>query len=295
MKSLLIFSFLFSAACWGLQACPSTCSCNQLGASNGPPPRMKEIRDVDVALPPVDPDKDCDLSNVLRRAGRRASELVDTLQEFTASERVEHREADKAGNWRAPEVVTFEYLAELEDTHNGMLMVDERRNGTTSPSVFPAKLADIGLPAMVFVFHPYFVNDFDMRCEGLGQWEGKPAWQIYFQQRQDRAPRLRAYHVQDRGYLVKLKGRAWIAADSFQVVHLETDLIEPISKIRLNAEHLSIDYDPVQFKKRGVELWLPNTADVYMDFQGHVFYRRHSFSNFLLFGVDVSQRVTEPQ
>ncbi|MGI9102259.1 MAG: hypothetical protein ACR2IF_07415 [Terriglobales bacterium] len=268
---------------------------NQFRATTNEPLPMREIHGVDEALPPVEPDTDCSLSNVLRRAGRRVSELVDTLQQFTATEKVEHREADKAGNWRAPEVLSFEYLAELRDTQRGMLVMEELRNGTASPAVFPARLADIGLPAMAFVFHPYFVNDYDMRCEGRGQWEGKPAWQVYFQQRPDREARLRAYHVADRGYAVKLKGRAWIAADSYQVVHLETDLVEPISKIRLNSEHLSIDYDPVLFKKRGVELWLPNTADVYMSFQGHVFHRRHSFSNFLLFGVDVSHRETEPE
>jgi len=50
-----------------------------------------------------------------------------------------------------------------------------------------------------------------MRCEGLGQWDGKPAWQVHFQQRDDRPARLRVYTVGMRSFPVKLKGRAWIA------------------------------------------------------------------------------------
>jgi hypothetical protein len=56
-----------------------------------------------------------------------------------------------------------------------MLHMEETRNGSTSPHVFPAGLADIGLPALALVFHPYFVDEYSMSCEGLGQWEGHPA------------------------------------------------------------------------------------------------------------------------
>jgi hypothetical protein len=79
------------------------------------------------------------------------------------------------------------------------------------------------------------------------------------------------------------------------VLHLETDLLEPVPMIRLSREHLVIDYGPVRFQTKNTELWLPNTADVYLNFQGRVYHRRHTFSDFLLFSVDVDQKIAEPK
>ena len=116
-----------------------------------------------------------------------------------------------------------------------------------------------------------------------------------FQQRQDRPARLRAYVVNGQMYPVSLKGRAWISPETFQVVHLESDLVCGVPEIRLLLEHVSVEYRPVRFKDRDVELWLPHTAEVHMDFKGHRFRRQHSFSNFFLFSVDVDQKVNEPK
>ena len=96
-------------------------------------------------------------------------------------------------------------------------------------------------------------------------------------------------------YPVKLKGRAWISADNFQVVHLESDLVGGVPELRLLLEHVSVDYGPVPFKDRNKELWLPQTAEVHMDFKGHRYRRRHSFSEFYLFAVDVDEKRKEPK
>lgn len=265
------------------------------GQGNEPHAIPIALADVDDAVPPVVPGVGCALPVVLQSASDRARELASILPQFTATERVEHREADKVGKWRAPQIVTFKYLAELQEIRPGMLKMEETRDSATSPLVFRARWADFGLPAIALVFHPYFVDEYNMSCEGLGEWEGRPAWQVHFQQRPDRAARLRAYTVRNRSFPVRLKGRAWIAADSYQVLHIETDLLEPVPEIRLVKEHLVIDYDPVRFQEKDVELWLPNIADVYMNYQGRVFHRRHSFTDFLLFSVDVSQKISEPK
>lgn len=267
---------------------------NKLLARLTGPPSAHAIADVDEAVPPVDPKAPCSLPEVLQPASNRIRELVTNLQQFAAIERIEHREANKNGDWRAPEIVTFNYVAELQEIRAGMLHMEETRNGSTSSDLFPAKLADVGLPGIALIFHPYFVDEYSMSCEGLGQWEGRPAWQVHFQQRPDRPARLRVYTIQSRSYPVKLKGRAWIATDGYQMLHIETDLLEPVPQIRLIREHLAIDYEPVRFQKQNVELWLPDTADVYMNFRGRVYHRRHSFSNFLLFSVDVDQKIAEP-
>ncbi len=72
-------------------------------------------------------------------------------------------------------------------------------------------------------------------------------------------------------------------------------MIAPRPEIRLFADHTAIEYGPVHFKNRKVDLWLPQTAEVYYDWRGKRTYRRHSFNNYLLFAVDDKQKISEPK
>ena len=95
-----------------------------------------------------------------------------------------------------------------------------------------------------------------------------------------------------RMYLRYAEGRRWPT----EVLTLnETDLLEPIPEVRLIREHLVINYRPVRFLKNNVELWLPESAQVYMSVRGRFFRREHTFSDYLLFSVDVNQKIAEPK
>jgi len=259
------------------------------------PPGQWAPPDVDAAVPAVTPDPPCALPEVLQATSQRVKELVTNLQQFTATEGLDHRELDAEGNARGVQSRTFDYMVAISEPRREMLSVEEYRNGEMALQAFPANLATMGLPALALIFHPYFVEDFQMRCEGLGTWRGQPTWQIHFQQRPDKVSRIRSYRVRGRAFPVNLKGRAWIATDTFQVVRLESDLLEQIEAIPLMREHLAIEYHPVQFQKRRVELWLPESAEVFFHFRGHRYYRRHTFSDYTLFSVDVHQRIEDPK
>jgi hypothetical protein len=149
----------------------------------------------------------------------------------------------------------------------------------------------------VLIFHPYNAGNFEMTCEGLTRWNGGLAWQVHFRQRPEKPNTIRAYRLGADGpsYPVALKGRAWILADSFQVARLETDLVAPMPQIRLVADHTAIEYGPVKFRNRNVEMWLPQSAEVFYDWRGRRIHRRHTFSNYLLFAVDDKQRISAPK
>jgi hypothetical protein len=53
---------------------------------------------------------------------------------------------------------------------------------------------------------------------------------------------------------VSLKGRAWIAVDSGEIMHLETNLVKGVPIIELRANAVSIDYAPVAFPSRNLNL-----------------------------------------
>jgi hypothetical protein len=96
-------------------------------------------------------------------------------------------------------------------------------------------------------------------------------------------------------YRVNLRGRAWILADSFQVARLETDLMDSIPKLRLHLEHQNIEYSPVKSPTEEVQLWLPSSAELYMNFLGRRFHRKHVFTDFKIFSVDSQNRIGDPK
>jgi hypothetical protein len=182
----------------------------------------------------------------------------------------------------------------LMEVKPGMYRVEEYRDGTMGLDVFPERLASLGLGSMVMIFHPVYRDEYEMTCEGLTQWHNRQVWQVHFRQRKDKPARMREYSVGKNVYSVGLRGRAWIAADTFQIVSIETDIVAPIPAIKLAAEHISIDYEPVQFRKKHEELWLPQNAELFFDFNGRRIHRRHHFDDYRLFSVDENQKIATP-
>jgi hypothetical protein len=211
-----------------------------------------------------------------------------------ATERVEHFSEDANASHVKHEIRTFDYEVIIKHSGAGGILLDEYRNGSSDPSEFPAHIATTGLPAMALIFHPSMVSEFNLTCEGLGSWDGHPTWQLRFAQRADRPNRLRVYVVDGQSYPVPLRGRVWVDAGTFQVRHLESELIHPVQEIALNQEHISIDYGPVQFHSHTQQLWLPLHAEVYWERRGVRIYRRHTFSDFKLFEVQSAQQIQNP-
>lgn len=267
------------------------------GAAALPLPSNWLPPDVDEKMPPVEQGATCALGEVLEKAGKRAEAFVKNVERFTASESLKHQAIDKWGIAATAETRKFDYVAAIEEPKPGFLVVEEYRNSGGSPAEFPGGVVTNGLPALALIFHPDNVLNFEMTCEGLARWNGKPAWQVHFRQRRDKPNTIRSYRLglDGRSYPVALKGRAWILADSFEIARLETDLIAPVPQIKLVAEHTAIEYGPVEFHNRDVVMWLPQSAEVYYDWRGKRIHRRHSFSNYLLFDVDEKQHIAEPK
>jgi tetratricopeptide (TPR) repeat protein len=250
---------------------------------------------IDELVPHVEPNVACALPQVLSGAGKQVEQLMASLEKFTAIERVDHFTVGKLGDLHSPEMRSFDYVVSVSQKPNGLIELEEYRNGSLDPAQFPAQVATEGLPAMALVFHPQMISDFDFVCEGLGQASGHPAWQVHFQQKPNRPGRIRAYVVAGNYHSIALKGRAWIDASTDQVVRLESELVKPMPEIHLLRERLSIDYAPVQFHSRDSQLWLPSHAELLVALDNKAFYRTHAFSNFQLFSVGTGEKQGAPR
>ena len=239
---------------------------------------------VDDAKPAVVPGVPCPSQQVLDATGERAKELIENIEKFAAVEDMVHQELDKTGNPVSKETRKFNYVASIKDDPPGTPQIEEYRGLRYGAADLPGNIATKGFVSLALIFLPDVRIDYQMSCEGVGDWHGQTAWLMHFQQREDRPSRFADYKMGKQSYPMKLKGRAWIATDNLQIVHIESDLASPVP--HMAVIHQIADYGPVHFSKTNTDLWLPQHVDIFMEMNSHYYHRQHSFDHFMLFAVN---------
>ena len=233
---------------------------------------------VDTSVPGVAPDVTCSADDIVEHTSTSTNRQLENLEKFLATEHIQHEEVF------------------IEHDKDGLVFLDEKRDGGTGTDTFPSSLATVGLVSLgVDIFHPGFAKALDFKCEGLGQWRGKAAWILHFEQKPNVKSFLRLWETKTKTVEIPLKGRVWVAASSYNVLHVESDLREPMKELELMRDHLAIDYGPVNFKNGKTELWLPWYADMYLELHGRRYHHNHTLSNFSLFAVDTSDKINLPK
>jgi hypothetical protein len=259
-----------------------------------PPPLHWDPPQVDAPIPSISATPACSLPDVLKLAAQRTTEFIDHLQNFDAHEQVRYEEFDTVGIPTMAIAEKFDYLVDF-GAQSGPLKVQETRTplaGSSTENI--SSIVDKGLPALALIFYPQLRGDYEMRCEGTAPWSNQPAWVVYFRQVNGMRPRTLSVANAVSSFPVSLKGRAWIAADSGQIMHLETNLVKGVPIIELRANAVSIDYAPVAFPSRNIELWLPKSAVAYTEYAKRRTIIEHTFSDFQLFSVQTQQVIENP-
>ncbi len=251
---------------------------------------------VDTSVPGVAADVTCSADDVVEHTSKSTSRQLENLEKFLATEHIQHEEINGRGEVSQIRDKNFSYMVFIEHAKDGLVFLDEKRDGGTGTDSFPTSLATVGLVSLgVDVFHPGFAKALNFKCEGLGQWRGKAAWILHFEQKPNVKSYLRLWETKTKTVEIPLKGRVWVAASSYNVLHVESDLREPMKDLELMRDHLAIDYGPVNFQNGKTELWLPWYADMYLELHGKRYHHNHTLSNFSLFAVDTSDKIGLPK
>jgi hypothetical protein len=249
---------------------------------------------VDAPIPSLSATPPCPLSDVLKLAEDRTAELIDHLQNFNAHEQVRYAQTGSLGIIEMSVFENFDYLVDF-GAQSGPLSVHETRTPLAgSDDAHLGTVVDKGLPVLALIFYPGLRGDYEMRCEGMSQWNNQPAWVVYFRQVNGLRPRTLSMATVSSTFPLSLKGRAWIAPDSGQIIHMETNLVNAIPMIDVRASAVSIDYAPVVFPSRNLELWLPKSAVAYTEYGKRRTIIEHTFSDFQLFSVQTHQVIEKP-
>jgi hypothetical protein len=236
----------------------------------------------------------CSADEIIPRVSAHVQEFVESINRITATEFMNFERRNNKGRLEESANNKVNYVAVIHPLENGFLSVDEYRNGSPGMSGFTGHIASTGSVALVLIFHPVHVNEFAMSCKGLLAWHNVPAYEITFEQRLDRPNTMSEFRAANASYAILLKGTAFVDPETFQVLHLDTDLMKPIPEVFLDVEHQSIDYGPVAFVTHNDNLWLPQVADITVHFRHKQFSERHSYTGYRLFTVETGQKIGKP-
>lgn len=250
---------------------------------------------IDESKPIVAAGVTCPTQAVVDQAGERVKQLADDVARIAAIEDLLHEKLDATGSPTTKETRKFNYVASIAEPAPGFLEVNEFRSERSGLDDLPDHISSSGFMSLAFIFHPAMRDNFQMTCEGLGDWHGQATWLVRFKQREDRPNHFHNYVVNGTSYPVGLKGRAWIKTDKYQIVRMESELVGPAPAIHLVTEHQIVEYGPVPFERKNEELWLPRSAELYFNFRNRRYFRRHSLDHFMLFSVDAAEKRDEPK
>jgi VWFA-related protein len=269
-------------------------------ALSNPAPRTPAHDVTAVPLDPADPYEapvvgpPCKIEEVLPKLAKNAREFVEDMNHFTATELLERDRLDRDGKAHVLARTRSNYVVSIESLRNGSYMVSEYRKAVQGPEHFPGALTAEGTPALALIFHSRHWEEFDMSCGNLVNLRGHDAWEIHFRQRKDRPATIATFAEGHRDYPMLLSGTAWVNSSNYHLVHLDADLLQPISEAKLTFLHQSIEYGAVPFSARHTTLWLPKTADVTAEFNGQRLRERRSYTDFTLFAVETGQKIAAP-
>lgn len=250
---------------------------------------------VDAPVPSLSSKPPCSLADVLKQAGARAEELIAHLQNFDAHEQIRYERTDEIGMPEEFADAKFDYVVDFGGNSDVPVVHETRTLLTGAGDAQIRAIVDRGLPALALIFYPTLQSDYDMRCEGSTQWDKRSAWVIHFRQIKGRRPRTFGIRTTTTVFPLGLKGRAWIAADSGNVMHVETNLVDGIVTIGLQGNAVSVEYAPVKFLSQNVEVWLPQSAVAYYDYGERRMIVGHTFTEFQLFSVQTQQVIEKPK
>lgn len=253
------------------------------------PLEPRDLADAPVVGPP------CKIEEVLPKLSKQASEFVEDMNHFTATELVELERLDRHGKAHVLGRTQSNYVVAIESLHEGSYTVSEYRKATQGAGHFASGLTADGTPALALIFHSSNLEAFDMSCGSLVNLHGHDAWEIHFRQRKDRPATIATFTEGHQEHPMLLSGTAWVDSSNYHLVHLNADLLQPISEAKLTLLHQSIDYGAVPFGARHITLWLPKAADVTAEFNGQRLRERRSYKDFTLFAVETGERIAAPK
>lgn len=248
----------------------------------------------------LEPAKNQDeLKPILAEVGKNVAALFRTFQDSTSRETIHQERLRHNGKVAGELNEQFRYLF-LMPKDSATPVITEYRQNVNSEKGLPSGLdkgymLTSGFVTAELVFHPAYQAGAEFRYLGRQKVDGQEAYVIAFAQTPMKAKLVGTFKLDAESVPTLEQGLAWIDPQTYQIVHLRTDLLKPLPEVHLSKLTTQIDYHEVRFKQIAEGFWLPKEVTVTVDWRGRTLRNQHQYSDFKLFNVRSSERIHKPK
>jgi tetratricopeptide (TPR) repeat protein len=152
-----------------------------------------------------------------------------------------------------------------------------------------------GFASASLLFHPTYQSQAVFRYLGRQKVNGRDTYVIAFAQQPGKARVHGSFKFRDITMSTYSQGLAWVDSETYEITRLRTDLLVPLSGVKLERETTEIAFSEVQFKSAGRGFSLPQQVTVTVDWNGKHLQNEHLYSEFKLFNVDATDKLGKPK
>jgi hypothetical protein len=234
------------------------------------------------------------LPSILQKVGGKVESFFRDFSNTISEENIQVENLGAKGQVRGFQTEKGNYilLAKREKWGLGLTEYRAKPDGTnTDPQAPPAgSMRTKGFASASLVFHPICQDDIRYRYLGRQKIDGQEMFVLAFAQQPEKAKMIGMVIVNGVAEPALVQGIAWADATDYQIIRMRTDLLRPLSKLRLSRQTTQIQYVEVHFKDAPSGLWLPQVVTVTVEWKGKTFRNSHTYSNFKRFNVATEEK-----
>jgi hypothetical protein len=249
---------------------------------------LPELKDLEIAS-----NQDA-LPSILQKVGGKVESFFRDFSNTISEEDIQVENLGAKGQVRGFQTEKGNYilLAKREKWGLGLTEYRAKPGGKNADLQAPpaGSMRTKGFASASLVFHPICQEDIRYRYLGRQKIDGQEMFVLAFAQQPEKAKMIGMVIVDGVAEPALVQGIAWADATDYQIIRMRTDLLRPLSKLRLSRQTTQIQYVEVHFKDAPDGLWLPQVVTVTVEWKGKTFRNSHTYSNFKRFNVATEEK-----
>ena len=240
------------------------------------------------------------LPTILSKTGARVDDFFRQVVDLIAHERINQERLDETRQKRSRSEYSYLVLVHHNDLSDGPeeYRVDANGNRVEPGGVDRGYAVTSGFAFECLHFlHPNQSNS-TFRFLGTESTRRRSTYVVAFAQRVGHATNTNFVNLTGIGIVVPtwIQGIAWIDQQSFQILRMRTDLLEPLFPNALPAYYYQQTTEITLAETRLLDvpypLWLPSEVNVHIRYHGMEFHNKHRYRNYQRFRA--SSRILTP-
>lgn len=230
------------------------------------------------------------LPTILKNTGRNVDTFIRNVGELIADEDVIQQKLNPDGKIKAKLRTEDDYLILQHGDVWGAdseYRMDKRGKRLDSIGLQKGYLVTAGYALNCITFSTYAQTQSDFRYLGDQKIGVRDAFVVVFAQRPGDATFKTLMRDEGIDVEVLTQGILWIEKDSFQILRMRSDLLDPSAKLHLRKITTSVDFDAVKLQDNPMPLWLPNDVTVFIEINGEKYRNLHHYTNYRRYQVAV--------